>query len=387
MNQYNPKIISVLTVVFMTAFLMLPAFAKADENDLVVNFESSPLFNEANFLPGSTVTRTVEVINNTSSAKQIITEAINVSNPDDFSGVLNLVVSKDDTEFYNGSLEEFFSAGEVQLSSVAGGGGSAEYNFSVSFSGDASNEYQTAELGFDILVGFKGEGGGESSGDRGGSGGGGGGGGGGLPAGLSILNETVETLDIETTSATIVWSTSYRSTSRVIYGTVSGVFDLSVTPNYGYEFSTAEEDTPALSNGVFSHSVTITGLTPGTTYYFRTVSHASPDSVSFERSFSTSGTAPVKIGGSDQQEISSSEVLGTQLVSADESVSTNTVSDTNALQSENKQAQKEDKENQNNFSAAIFSSAIFDSRWFWLAIVAALIGTVALLKSNKKRPQ
>ena len=151
----------------MTVVLIFPAIVLADEDDLVVEFESTPLFSEANFLPGNTITRTVEVTNNTEGAKDIIAEAINVSDPDDFSEVLGLVITEDENELYNDTLANFFEEGEANLSSITGLGGSAIYNFSISFLPDSGNGYQENELGFDILVGFRGEGGNEDGGDDG----------------------------------------------------------------------------------------------------------------------------------------------------------------------------------------------------------------------------
>ncbi len=85
-------------------------------------------------------------------------------------------------------------------------------------------------------------------------------------------------IGVTTTSITLVWTTDQPATSRVIYDT-SSHSGLGSAPNYGYAFSTVETDA---SPKVTTHSVTVTGLTPGTTYYFRTVSHGSPESVSGE---------------------------------------------------------------------------------------------------------
>lgn len=87
--------------------------------------------------------------------------------------------------------------------------------------------------------------------------------------------------EVSTTSATITWTTDRPATSRVVYDTVSHS-TLGTAPNYGYTNSTVEDDTM-----VTSHCVTITGLTAGTTYYFRTVSHGSPEAVSAEKALST----------------------------------------------------------------------------------------------------
>lgn len=93
-------------------------------------------------------------------------------------------------------------------------------------------------------------------------------------AGPSITNQASQTA---TTSAiTLVWTTGTPATSRVVYDTVPHAV-LGSDANYGYAFSTAEDTTKTTN-----HSVTITGLTPGTTYYFRIVSHGSPTTVSPE---------------------------------------------------------------------------------------------------------
>ncbi len=93
-------------------------------------------------------------------------------------------------------------------------------------------------------------------------------------AGPSITNQASQTA---TTSAiTLVWTTGTPATSRVVYDTVPHAV-LGSDANYGYAFSTVEDTTKTTN-----HSVTITGLTPGTTYYFRIVSHGSPTTVSPE---------------------------------------------------------------------------------------------------------
>ena len=79
-----------------------------------------------------------------------------------------------------------------------------------------------------------------------------------------------------TNSATFTWMTDHLATSRVIYDTVSHA-TLGEAPNYGYANSTIEDSTM-----VKDHSVVINGLLAGTTYYMRSVSHGSPESVSDE---------------------------------------------------------------------------------------------------------
>lgn len=96
------------------------------------------------------------------------------------------------------------------------------------------------------------------------SGGGGGGGGGGGPITLSIFNEAARKQN--ETTAIITWNTNLAADSRVLYGP-TGVASLGNPENYGYA-STSIKDTTLTSN----HTVTITGLTPGSIWFFRPIS-------------------------------------------------------------------------------------------------------------------
>jgi len=140
----------------------------------------------------------------------------------------------------------------------------------------------------------------------------GGGGGGGGSAPLIIYEETVS--DVGDTWVIITWKTKisgtdfpYLASSQVIYSREGEVHTLDLTdtsgtpPKYGYAHTTPEYDT---NPKVTSHSVTITGLNSGTTYYYRTVSHASLV-ISTEYSFTTLG---VKEIGEIEEQIPS-EVL------------------------------------------------------------------------------
>ncbi len=90
------------------------------------------------------------------------------------------------------------------------------------------------------------------------------------------------------TSFTVTWDTDKPATSRVVFDTVPHA-TLGTQPNYGYALSSVESD---VDPTVINHSVTLSGLTSGTTYYYRVISHASPESVSSEGSFTTATPAP-----------------------------------------------------------------------------------------------
>ena len=102
---------------------------------------------------------------------------------------------------------------------------------------------------------------------------------------LSISETSISTSAIGEDTATISWSTSLFSTSRVIYSDEEESHSYkSDTPNYGYARSTKETSTK-----VTGHKVILTDLYPGTIYYFRCVSKDSKEVVSAEYSFTTLG--------------------------------------------------------------------------------------------------
>jgi hypothetical protein len=92
-----------------------------------------------------------------------------------------------------------------------------------------------------------------------------------------------------TDSTTITWTTSHPATSRVVYDTVSHNPITETAPNYGYANSTDETNTNPM---VTEHSVTISGLSSGTTYYFRPISHGSPEVVGNEVAVTTATPPP-----------------------------------------------------------------------------------------------
>lgn len=193
-----------------------------------------------------------------------------------------------------------------------------------------------------------------------------------LPATISSTISTEASGNTPQSSITISWTTDKPADSRVIYDTVSHP-TLGNAPNYGYAFSTATFNTP-----VVFHSVTIVGLSPNTTYYYRTVSAASPVTVSTEFSFTT---AEVEEGEEDDTEkrqesvpqvpsataVQESEdrVLGKELVETAEEPKLATVPD----------------------ETSVDTSADSTAPWaVWIALLAILgVGVIYIVSRNRTR--
>jgi hypothetical protein len=218
-------------------------------------------------------------------------------------------------------------------------------------------------------------------------------GGGGAAITMAISNYETS-IEVLSTSTKITWSTTLFSTSRVIYDTVAGKFDPNASPNYGYAFSTAEQDTPAGNNGVTYHTVWLTGLAPDTTYYYRTISHASPDTIGQEKSFTTVKVSEVVIAPVEEQ---GGQVAGVETQAeedltyeAETAVRTEIVQAEEESNVENQEVQKElaaqpeitDVQKQ----VAAVASTSPDARIIWVIVIVilAVLGGMWLIGKKKK---
>lgn len=85
---------------------------------------------------------------------------------------------------------------------------------------------------------------------------------------LAISN--IRITDITHNSAIVRWTTNRVASSRVIYDAAShSSIATSSAPNFGYVSSTGTSD---VDTKVTEHAVSVTGLAPTTTYYFRVIS-------------------------------------------------------------------------------------------------------------------
>lgn len=271
---------TLLTVLLSVSFIFTQTVNAEEASNLVVKFNPSPLFSAVNFMPGGTTMAKIEVSNFSGVTKPIAIEAVNEIDPDHLGDVLNLEIKEGSNTILNKSLTEFFNQGETFLSNLASNA-STTYDLILTFKTDAGNAYQGKVLNnFDILVGFQGDQTAETSPGQGSIGSGGG-----APLGLMISNDAnINILSLTADSVIITWQTNYFSTSRVIYAAENEAhdFDYGNPSNYGYAHSTADDLTK-----VTYHQVRLTGLTPDTLYYYRVISHASPDTVGRSYAFRT----------------------------------------------------------------------------------------------------
>ncbi len=347
MNKFSKFFLIFTSLLISSLFFALPVFAQADEIEVV--FGSEPLFDDIeNFLPGDSVSNTMTVTNLTNEIRQIGIELIDNSGCQEncLSEQLYLSFKKNGSVVLENSLAGFYKQGEVLLDSL-GAGGSVEYDLVVSFEEDAGNRYQNTSANFDLKIGIFGK---EAISKEVSSGGTGGGGGSSISIqGLQIDEEAVS--EVGATQVTITWVTNKDATSRVIYSSKGMFHSLQVNnpPNYGYVYSTDEFDTPANENGVTSHSIVLENLLPSTTYYYRCVSHASPDTISQEKSFTT---ASVEESNEKEQQGQEQEIIGEGeeaggLISSAEPVATGEIAEEEITKGEETDEESEDKLSEN----------------------------------------
>lgn len=233
----------------------LPQTAAAQAPDILdVQFEATPLFLEANVMPGDGETRTVTVTNNGTEAQDLY---VTVTNEFDagLAPIMQLQVANGSTQYFSDTFSNFFSAGEVALGTLSPNE-TQTYAFTASLPTSAGNAYQTKQLGFDLEIGFAD---GESVTDtpdttstRGG--------GGGSSSGGTLFNISNEAAEANNTTGTVTWNTNRPGTTYLVCGLEeNGPFRLEANSPFGYEYR-IDEDTTLTTQ----HTVTQTNLDPGT---------------------------------------------------------------------------------------------------------------------------
>ncbi len=134
--------------------------AAAGELILTVQFEKTPLFSEANFMPGQSVTRYIKITNNTGQNGTVLIKTTYPSDPERMGDKMTLRITEGGIELKNMSLTQFLNGVAFPLSKLDNGH-DTQYDLEISFDSSAGDAYQGARLGFDISVGLEGDGGDE----------------------------------------------------------------------------------------------------------------------------------------------------------------------------------------------------------------------------------
>jgi hypothetical protein len=218
-----------------------------------VEFAATPLFLDANVVPGDSTARTVTIRNVGTTDVDLFMSVQNTFNTG-LADVMELAVTSGSDTYFTGSFSEFFTAAPHVLSPLPVGD-ERTYTFTASLDTTTGNAYQLTQFGFDLVIGVPG---GPTFTDTPTGGGGGGGG----QSRFSLFNESVDDTAAGLGRVTITWNTSDDATSYLVCGDLatadSFVLDPGA-PRFGYQFVVPENTTR-----VISHSVDLTGLSPST---------------------------------------------------------------------------------------------------------------------------
>ncbi len=146
----------------LTAIIILGLTISSSASALIgTNFdilpEQDPLFQNANFMPGDSVSRYVRVTNKTTDSYLGYAWATGVDDSDGLGSALYLTITRDTVIIYQNTLADFFSQSYVDLPEIIGGD-TVDFVFSIYFEHQSGNEYQEKSVGFDISVSYGGEG-------------------------------------------------------------------------------------------------------------------------------------------------------------------------------------------------------------------------------------
>jgi len=280
--------------------------------ELVVDFETTPLFKEGNFLPGNNVSRRVTVTNNDTANHPIDMKFYGVSDPDGLAAQFTFTIKDGATVVYGGKLSDAMAADEIRLSDslpFVSGSNTADYDFIVAFNEVGGNDYQGKTMEFNLCVGFHGDkdciGDSEEESQNGGGGmtltsiSGGGRGGDRAPLSLKYFDYEVKTycLGDGTAMAMFSWKTDAPATGRALHAPAnSAKFDPAL-PDFGYQ-ATKWETKPVTEHTAFAF-----GLFPVQTYDWRLDMTAANSRRVTTQSLGTFTAPACVLGASDEKDI------------------------------------------------------------------------------------
>ena len=157
MKEAHFKIISIYVLIVLCPALFVASFesyaALAANPEISYEFEQTPFFNEENYFPGDSVTRSVEVSNNTdiSSSIGILVSDFNVCSEDSpcLPEVMEIEIFRNDSSVYRDDLINFFT-NEIADLGVIPSKSDTRFDVKISLDPDAGNEYQGESTNFDL---------------------------------------------------------------------------------------------------------------------------------------------------------------------------------------------------------------------------------------------
>ncbi|MCX6806875.1 MAG: hypothetical protein NT135_02020 [Candidatus Berkelbacteria bacterium] len=123
---------------------------QSNEINLIYPGNPSPLFSETNWSPGQTTTKSITVINNSSSEQNLGIQILNISNLGLAPFVILQVLSPSIN--FSSTLADLNYPKETSITMIPSG--NTNLDLSISLSDNADNSYQNQSISFDIQFGF-----------------------------------------------------------------------------------------------------------------------------------------------------------------------------------------------------------------------------------------
>lgn len=155
-NSLALKLVLIPLAILLWFPLSVSAQVVKTDGNLQVVFESEPLFNALNIVPGFSESKTVIVKNIGADTEDSYVSVANATSTG-LADFINLEVSSTSTiptQQFSGSFNSFFNQTPVDLGDLMPGE-ERTYTFTASFVSTSSNAYGGTAMGFNLVVGFE----------------------------------------------------------------------------------------------------------------------------------------------------------------------------------------------------------------------------------------
>lgn len=291
------------------------AMAQTPTGGIEVDYERTPLFDDANLAPGDSVSRWVTVKNLDSAPRAVSMQFYDTDKGGfgllgkNLASQFNFEIKKNGALVYSKKLDAAFDESEIAMNTSLAAGADEKYDFVLSFDTAAGNDYQDKQLSFSICVGFAGDNfcvsDSEEESQNGGGGmtltsiSGGGIGGDRAVVPLKYFDYEVKSycLNNGTAMAIFTWKTDAPATGRALHAPAnSAKFDAAL-PDFGYQ-ATKWETKAGIDHMAFAF-----GLFPVQTYDWRLDMTAANSRRVTTQSLGTFTAPACVLGASDEKDI------------------------------------------------------------------------------------